>query len=771
MREGLRAETAARVFLTLGALLPYRLLLTFGVIYVTDDIFVSDIFNGELPARVLVGQLIHQGQVPWWTSHLCSGLPLTGIGEPIGLAAFSLLSPAAALDLFVIVLLLVAAHGAYALARRFGAARPGAVLAGLAFAGSGYIACQLKHLSLLSTVVWLPIGLTLLDRALAARPAPHISPESSDEGILAAPTRACRGLAVAAFGLVFAEQVLSGFPQSAYICALTYGSFAVFRVLTDRQRLGRFTVSPVLLGALGLATAIGVAAGAIVLLPLYELGTISDRSEALGLRWSTSPAYWPRNVMTFLVPYINGDISDNTYGNHSIFWEDYGYVGAATFVLALYGAVRERRRPLVAYSIAMTLVAYLLVLGRATPVFPLVYFLVPGMKVFRFATRFLIVVELGLAVLAAVGLTRLGADLERRLSTVAPRVPRLVVGALCVVTVLDLSFHQPRQNPMVSANVWLAPPRSVEFIRADSPQPRTLTPQHRELHIQGFSLAQGWTNLDPYFKLRDVLEPNTGGGFWGLPSADCYAGIAPRWYVDVWGDHNREGLVLSQLAHANFAGRTLQVRPVLANVLRTFGVSHLLSVYPVEGVDMPLAGHEGIALIYRVDGAARVRFVRAARHVRSNDEAAARLMNMTFDPDRELLLHDAPTTVGPTVEEVEGRDQVATRASAVITSEDSRQLAIDADAPEDGFLLLADTFYPGWIAEIDGTPVSIYRANLSVRAVQLPKGRHTIRFLYQAPVFYRGLLITLLAVSILLLWVALAAYFNRFSVDGLRRQP
>jgi hypothetical protein len=62
---------------------------------------------------------------------------------------------------------------------------------------------------------------------------------------------------------------------------------------------------------------------------------------------------------------------------------------------------------------------------------------------------------------------------------------------------------------------------------------------------------------------------------------------------------------------------------------------------------MPLAGHEGSAYIYRVDGAARVRFVRAARHVRSDDEAAARLIDKAFEPDREILLHDAPTSVGP----------------------------------------------------------------------------------------------------------------------------
>src|SRR5436305_11408 len=125
-RHDIRADMAARVFLTLGALLPYWRLLTFHAIYVTDDVFTSDIFNGELPGRVLVGQLIRHGQAPVWTNQLCSGLPLAGSpADPIGLAAFSLLPPAAALDLLVIVLLLVAAHGAYGLARRMRANRPG----------------------------------------------------------------------------------------------------------------------------------------------------------------------------------------------------------------------------------------------------------------------------------------------------------------------------------------------------------------------------------------------------------------------------------------------------------------------------------------------------------------------------------------------------------------------------------------------------------------------------------------------------------------------
>jgi hypothetical protein len=754
-RDGIRADIAARVFLTLGALLPYWRLLSFGVIYITDDVFASDIFNGELPGRVLVGQLIRHGQAPVWTNQLCSGVPLAGAAaDPLGLSAFSLLPPAPALDLFVIVLLLVAAHGAYGLARRFGADRAGSVLAGLAFAGSGYIASQLKHLGIVSTVVWLPVGLMLIDRALGpGGPKP--------------PTPARRALFMAAFGLVFAEQMLSAFPQSAYICALVYGSFALFRAMTDRERVGPFPFRLALLSGLGVAAVLGAAAGAVVLLPLSELGSVSDRAEPLGWAWSTRLAYWPPNILTFLVPYFHGDISNNTYSGNSIFWEDYGYVGAATLLLAIYGGVRERRRPVVVFSILMTLVAYLFVLGPATPVFRVAYLLVPGMKLFRFPTRFLIVVELGLALLGAVGLTRLGVDLERLLKT-SPRLPRFIVLAICLGTAFDLFLYQPRQNPMVPGQAWLAAPPAVEVVRGDSSQPRTFTPMHRYLHNRMFLLAHGWANVDSYFALRDVLEPNLGGGIWNTPSADCYAGIAASWYVDVWSDHNRDALV-SHLAYLDFQSQILRIHPALVKFLRTYGVSHLLSPFPEEEPALPLVSQAGNAYVYRVDGAARVRFVRAARHVKTNDEAAMRLVDSSFDPDREILLHEAADSVHPRVDEVfDDAPSNAATGRAVVTREDSRQVVIDAEAPSDGFLLLTDTFYPGWRAQVDGIPTPIYRANISVRGIQLPKGRHEVRFTYDAPGFARGLKITLLAVSILLLWAGGATYLDR-RATGSRR--
>ena len=744
-RSSKGADLAARAFLTVASLLPYWRLLTFGVVYVTDDYFASDIFNGELGGRVLIGRMLRSGHLPVWTSSLCSGVPLTGGAlDPIGLAAFTFLRPAAALDALVVVLLLVAAHGAYDCARRFGADRPGSVLAGIAYAGSGYIACQLKHLAIVSTVVWLPVGIALLDRGLSASDA------------RATPAR--RALFIAAFGLVFAEQALCGFPQSAYICGLAYAAFACFRAGAGRWRLWRSWLQ--LLAATGLAALLGAAVGAVILLPLAQLGTISDRAATTGWIWSTGLAYWPRNALTFLVPYINGDIADNTYVGSWFFWEDYGYVGVLTFLLACYGAVREWRRPVIAFVIVMTVLAYFFVLGVWTPVFRIAWLIIPGMKLFRFPTRFLIVVELGIAVLGGVGLTRLRAELGAR-SPSPSRRPLLVAVSICLMTTLDLFIHQPRQNPMVSARDWLAPPRSVAILHDGASPPRTFTPRHRDVHRIAFQVAHGWADVTPYYDLRDVLEPNTGGAFWDTPSADCYAGVSARWYVDVWGDHNREASLMASLSYVDVRGRVLQAAPVLANVLRSFGVTHVLSTFPQTGTALAPLGREGKAWIYRVDDAARVRIVRAARPVTTDRDAMVRLVDPSFDPNDEILLHDVAGQLPSSPVDDATPLSTSLQRRAVITREDGREIAIDAEAPADAFLLLADTYYPGWTAEVDGVETPVYRANVSVRGIRLPKGHHVVRFAYDPPGFTRGLQVTIAALALLLLWIGGAAYAVR----------
>jgi hypothetical protein len=73
-----------------------------------------------------------------------------------------------------------------------------------------------------------------------------------------------------------------------------------------------------------------------------------------------------------------------------------------------------------------------------------------------------------------------------------------------------------------------------------------------------------------------------------------------------------------------------------------------------------------------------------------------------------------------------------------------------------GLVVLADTYYPGWEASVDGVPTAIVRANYFVRGVYVADGEHRIVFRY-APLSYRlGAAVSGLTCGALLLSVAWA---------------
>ncbi len=69
-----------------------------------------------------------------------------------------------------------------------------------------------------------------------------------------------------------------------------------------------------------------------------------------------------------------------------------------------------------------------------------------------------------------------------------------------------------------------------------------------------------------------------------------------------------------------------------------------------------------------------------------------------------------------------------------------------------GWVVLADTWYPGWRAQVDGRPVPVLVADTVFRAVAVPAGGHVIRMVYRPFSFYLGVGTSLVSIAI---WVFL----------------
>lgn len=68
----------------------------------------------------------------------------------------------------------------------------------------------------------------------------------------------------------------------------------------------------------------------------------------------------------------------------------------------------------------------------------------------------------------------------------------------------------------------------------------------------------------------------------------------------------------------------------------------------------------------------------------------------------------------------------------------------------DSFLVVLDTFYPGWKAFIGSKEYPIYRTNFAFRGVEVPKGEHSLDFIYDPLSFKLGGLISILTLGFLL---------------------
>lgn len=92
------------------------------------------------------------------------------------------------------------------------------------------------------------------------------------------------------------------------------------------------------------------------------------------------------------------------------------------------------------------------------------------------------------------------------------------------------------------------------------------------------------------------------------------------------------------------------------------------------------------------------------------------------------------------------------------------EVVITAELSSPGWLVLTDTFYPGWQAEIDNKKAKIYRANCNFRAVPLTAGKHSISFSYRSSVLRNGMILT--AIGALLTCGGLVFFSRRRKSSG-----
>lgn len=81
------------------------------------------------------------------------------------------------------------------------------------------------------------------------------------------------------------------------------------------------------------------------------------------------------------------------------------------------------------------------------------------------------------------------------------------------------------------------------------------------------------------------------------------------------------------------------------------------------------------------------------------------------------------------------------------------EVELRVETNEPSLVILTDSYYPGWRAYIDGIEQPIWRANSLFRAVEVPRGTHTLYFRYEPASFRLGLAISIVSAFVVILVV------------------
>ena len=755
-------------------------------------LYLRDLSLEVLPLRRHVAEMVAGGTAPWWTPLVFGGAPTVatvhGLLYPPG-AVFLILPVAWALKVFIVGHTLVAGLGLWLLLRALAVPPAAALFGATVYMLSGYVLSLANLVNLLVGAAWLPWAVMCFARAVeSARPA--------------------RGRWAMLTGVVLGLQALADV-ESAYVTA---GILVFWLLVAGRDRwLARLHRGIVVLAVSG---GVGVLLAAAHLLPLAEFYPRSVRAAGLAAGESLVWAYDPPRLLELLAPRIWGDLIEGPYWG----WMFHkgaaapsplllsAYLGAAALALAAVAVVLRRRSRWVRFGALLGVLSLVLAMGESTPVYAVFHRYVPFFDRFRYPVKWLLPATFSVSVLAGIGLAALGGrrDADRRATRLLLGGGTLILMA-AVGGLFILRSHPETVTALMARQVVLPPAQLASLSER----------VHVELVVQGFMavawfgaaligiwavgasklhavLAQGGLALllladlfvhngglvpvaprglmeaepplarflrqEPgLFRVLHVDTPERQGQVLERASSPFAPSIA-AWYRSLLAPNTGMEFGLAELGGANPARladqeevqRLAVGRELHPRLLGAWNVKFLIVPYAdlqhpaLERVAVP-GGDPGVRLYANRLALPRAFWVPHARWY--DDRQRLREMLTRFDPRREVLLE------GPDREDPASAPG-APEGSAEVTSYRANDVGVRVQAPARGFVVLADTYYPGWRAMVDGAEARLLRANYSMRAVPVPEGVHEVRFRYEPRLLYLGAgvsLATTLMIALLLL--------------------
>jgi hypothetical protein len=702
---------------------------------------LSDAVNYIFPVKHFAAHAVRAGVLPLWNPYVFTGYPLTyntqaGLFYPLSLLYY-LLPAATAVDATIILQMGLGGLFMYLYLRQLTLQRLAAIAGALLFLFNGLMIVWLEWQVIHAAIIWLPLQLYFVERVVTLAALRAGQPAT----VWRWP---CLWRNLIGAGIAFALPWLGGHWNWALYISLTTTVYLLARFGTlwwatrprSLRRLYRLSGYPALI--LGM----GVALSLVQVLPAVYYLSQSHR-QPLPLATSLSFGLLRRAVVLILPNFFGNPLDQNWWGPDN-YAESTFYIGILPLFLALL-ALRPRRDWPTKFFVLWGGVGLLWALG--TPAYGLLYAL-PAFGGL-IPSRAAILVVFALTVLAALGLDRL------LIPAATPSVKGEPTGAIAIavaVTTGLLLLVVAVYGYVYRANVgsiwqyfW---PQVALFVLWLLGSILLLLARGREwLKTSSF----GWLAL--FWLAADLItfgyDYNTVA-----PATALYPPTATTEFLQADQELFR---VVTQLEGAAFLPNTLLVPRIaslsgyepgilgrLVNYMNMAEAGNAVHgkrlLMPARALQSPLLDILNIKYvigktqIYLKDNYAPRAFVAPRALIVEGEKAAlAALLKHAGQLDQLVVLELAGQAPPPTLGSL-----AAGPSSVGITRYTLNRVQLRANMAAPGFVVLADSYYPGWLATLDGVTTPLYRANSLLRAVYIPEGEHDLVFVFRPLDFMVG---------------------------------
>lgn len=604
------------------------------------------------------------------------------------------------------------------------------------------------------------------------------------------------------FAAFVSIQFFAGRVQYFYYTSLALIIYTAMRLYTIRKDNPKAAWTA--LGHIAISAAIFLGIVSIQLLPMIEIApnTIQNSDDqAATYKFSAQESVPPKHFITLTIPNFFGKRSDNSYWGAPSWMIDM-YLGIIPLILAIAAIFLARNKykwPLI--SLAAFSVAF--ALGEYAP-FYRVFYEIPGVSMFKVPGRMLMVFTFSMAALSAIGANYI---LTNRINKYFSKI-LLFTGITGMVATAGLFAFKTKiiayGNSLFNhyyyskyAGTELVKRYSFEYFSEKIPVAFnnilfgmlilttlvllsyfiiwTLTKKSTAstmliaviiLDLLFLTNTYDWDNVreksypslessDQYFEqwkpITELVHKDTAYlRILGVPQAVL---VQSNFYTSAGSDSMPLYYSNKYSEEANKLKENAPFMLGLANVKYVLTQSELPSDYKLveKGLvysDCRFGANKSFNLYENKRWMPRAFVVPKAR-TEELEKQFDTIKNIELNPKNEVLIEE-------TIDKEGGQEYK--EANIDYYSPNKIKLSVSTEKP--GFLVISETYYPGWKAYDNGAETKIYQANYIMRALYLPAGDHNIEFIYD-PISYKvGKWITLTTLLILLITILLLAIYR-----------